>query len=415
MTARPLPLRRRVALAYTLLGFVLSLLFAGATAFIAEDYELIIIDEILRGQAEDYGLRIAADPSTPLPQTHRLSGYLRRKDGSGNVPPEFAKLSPGIHESSNEDVDGIHVGVFDSDQGRFFFVMDLRDIERVERDLAWFLAAVIVLGTGIAGWLGWIFAGRTLVPVRKLAQAVDAMPPRPQSSHLAETVSDDELGKLAAAIDRYQSRLLEADTNERRLYADASHELRTPIAVVRASAEVLLDDPNASPYARQRLNRLDRGMRELGDLLDVLLDLARRRELQVEDVDVAGLLQEVASAFVPAGGDIEQRIEIDAAATLRIPRRESLLLLRSVIRRVLPPEIPGTLSLRYADSTFRMTFNDENEDEDTRTNPVASLSERSDRGLGLTLIGRLAAQLGWEIDDRRANERPREVMIRLRG
>lgn len=414
MSRRPGTLRRRVALAYTLLGFVLSLLFAGATVFIAEDYEHIIVDEILRGQAEDYGLRLASDPSTPLPQTHRLSGYLRRADGSGDVPAEFAKLPPGIHESDNDAAEGIHIGVFDTDLGRLFFVIDLNDIERMERDLNWFLAGVIVLGTGIAGWLGWIFAGRTLVPVRQLAQAVDALPTRPQASDLAETVSDDELGKLASAIDRYQNRLVEADAQERRLYADASHELRTPIAVVRASAEVLLDDPTASEYARQRLHRLDRGMRELGDLLDVLLDLARRREPLMEDLDAAGLLHETVSSLAPADGSVQQRIDIDAEGTLRASQRESLLLLRSVIRRVLLPDIPGELSLRYADSVFRITFSRDGGSGYESAGPSAT-TERSDRGLGLTLIGRLATQLGWEIDDKRANDQPREVSIRVPG
>lgn len=410
MSPRPATLRRRVTLAYTLLGFLLSLLFAAATVFIAEDYEHIIVDEILRGQAEDYSLRLAADPSVPLPQTHRLSGYLRRADGSGQVPAEFAQLPPGIHESDKEAADGIHIGVFDTDLGRMFFVINLSDIERMELDLNWFLAAVIVLGTGIAGWLGWIFAGRTLVPVRKLAQAVDALPARPQISDLAQTVSDDELGKLASAIDRYQARLVEADAHERRLYADASHELRTPIAVVRASAEVLLDDPAASDYSRQRLQRLDRGMRELGDLLDVLLDLARRREPQLETLDAADLLRETASSLAPAVDGIRRTVEIDAAGALRGAQRESLLLLRSVIRRVLSPDIPGRLSLRYADSQFRIVFS---EDGVAASGGPPTAAERSDRGSGLTLIGRLATQLGWEIDDRRANDRPREIAIRV--
>jgi hypothetical protein len=415
MSRRPLSLRRRVALAYTVLGFVLSLLFAVATIFIADDYEQIVIDEILRGQAEDYGLRFAADPATVLPRTHRLSGYLHRADGGSDVPPQYAALAPGIHESPQEDTDGIHIGVFDTDQGRFFFVMDLRDIERVEGYLEGFVAVALVLGTGIAGWLGWALAGHTVIPVKRLAQAVDALPTRPQASGLAETVSNDELGKLALAIDRYQARLVEADASERRLYADASHELRTPIAVVRASAEVLLDDPTASDYARRRLQRLDRGMRELTDLLDALLDLARRREPVMETLSVASLLGDAASSLVATGErGLGQRVEIDAQGRLYTSQRESLLILRGVIRRVLPPEIPGTLFLRYADSVFHILFTTDTGDDDEPRRP-APAAERSDRGLGLALIGRLAERLGWEIDDRRAEDPPRQVSIRVPG
>ena len=49
MNATPLPLRRRVALALTALGFLLSTLFAAATIAVTEDYEYVIANEILRG------------------------------------------------------------------------------------------------------------------------------------------------------------------------------------------------------------------------------------------------------------------------------------------------------------------------------------------------------------------------------
>ncbi|MBK6435270.1 MAG: hypothetical protein IPF83_04925 [Rhodanobacteraceae bacterium] len=71
-------LRWRATLAFTLLGALLSVLFVGATVFIAEDYEHVIVDEILRGQAEDYDLRLSSTAEAVLPRTHRLSGYCVR-------------------------------------------------------------------------------------------------------------------------------------------------------------------------------------------------------------------------------------------------------------------------------------------------------------------------------------------------
>ena len=74
MMAR-MPLRRRFALLATLLGFLLSTLAATIIVFVADDYEYIIATEILRGQAEDYGLRLANRLPVELPRTQRLSGY----------------------------------------------------------------------------------------------------------------------------------------------------------------------------------------------------------------------------------------------------------------------------------------------------------------------------------------------------
>lgn len=395
MSARPVSLRRRVALAYTALGFALSLLFAGAVVYITEDYEAVLVEEILSGQAEDYSLRLAVMPNTPLPQTHRLSGYRRDREGHDDIPAEYASLPPGLHESAQEDLDGMHIGVFDTPAGRLVFVIDLRDIEQLERHLVWFLAAMIVLGTALAGWLGWLFAGKTVAPVTRLAEAVDALPTLPQSTDLAAEVSHDELGRLAGAIDRYQARLVEADTHEQAFFADASHELRTPVAVVRGTAEVLLDAPEADTATRERLRRLDRGMQELTDLLDVLLGLARRRQLQMETVDAQSLLREAACASASAEADaaMRVRIEVVAAGHLTLPRHESLLLLRSLIRRILPPDVPGILRLRLQESSIALAFI---ADGGVTAPHRAVHMQRSDRGFGLTLTARLAERLGWQ-------------------
>ncbi|MEJ7747481.1 MAG: HAMP domain-containing sensor histidine kinase [Luteimonas sp.] len=406
-TAR-VSLRRRVAFAYTLLGFVLSLLFAAATVFITEDYEHILVDEILRGQADDYALRIAANPATVLPQSHRLSGYLRRTDGSGDVPADLAALDPGIHESRTGYVEDIHVGVFDTDQGRLYFVIDLSDIERLERHLAWFLIGVVALGTGMAGWLGWLLAGGTVAPVRRLAEAVDALPTQPQASDLAGAVSDDELGRLAASIDRYQARLVEANAQQRRFFADAGHELRTPIAVVRGAAELLLDDTTLPAATRRVLQRLDRGVREVTDLLDVVLDLARRREPVIEAVAADSLLRDAAASLQEAGAHPHLQIDIEASGTWRVPRRESLLVLRGVLRHLLPADSDGVLLLRGEGDVLEMSYSVAEGSDPLVRRPAP---QRSDSGLAVTLLGRLAAELGWRFEHQ--DLAARRVRVRL--
>ncbi len=392
MSLRRMSLRRRVLIAYTAFGFALGLLYAAAVAYTVDRYEAILVEEVLRGQAEDYSLRLIANPGLPLPQTHRLSGYRRDPSGRSDIPPAYAGLPPGFHESEHEDVDGIHVGVFDTDAGRLVFVMDLRDIERLEEVLSWFLAGMVVLGTALAGWLGWLFSAGTVAPVARLAAAVDALPAQPQPTALAGSVSHDELGRLASAIDRYQARLVEADANERAFFADASHELRTPVAVVRGSVEVLLDGSQTDPATRLRLRRLDRGMQELTDLLDVLLGLARRREPVPEILDAYDLLQESVSASAAIDAPTSS-VAIDAAGRLRLPRHESLLLLRGLIRRIRPPDERGRLTLRLDGADLFVSFACE------AARPASTIPApahpRGDLGYALTLTARLAERLGW--------------------
>jgi signal transduction histidine kinase len=381
-------LRRRVALAFVALGFVLSMGCAAVVAMVADDYEYVIAAEILRGQSEDYSLRLANGLPAQLPRTHRLSGYLAR-----DVPLRYAGYPPGVHEDPARG--DVHVGVFDTSGGRMTFVIDLSDIEQMEQHLHVFLAAMVVLGTALAGWLGWMLAGRALAPLGRLADAVDAMPTRPQATALRDRTSDDELGRLAGAIDAYQARLVDADAREQAFFADASHELRTPVAVVRGAIEVLMDEPQP-PAQEARLRRVERGMGELSDLLEAMLDVARRRPPQLEDVDAAKFLREAGAAALALSPGVT--LAVHAAGSLRLAPREARLLLRGVLRHVLPHGAPGTLSLRLDGDALALRFDAAGADPAADPAESTPAATRSDTGSVPALLDRLAQRSGWRIE-----------------
>lgn len=394
MTRSPRALRWRVTLMTTILGAALSLLFALASVFITEDYEQVLISEILSSEAQDYSLSLALDPRAAMPQSHRLSGYFRARDGSGTVPVELQGLSPGIHEESPGIQPGVTIGVFDIDRGRLYFVMDLGDIEALEQHLTYFLIMVVVLGTGIAAWLGWLFAGMSLAPVRRLAAALDDLPTAPRATAFADENGADELGRLAKAIDNYQSRLVDADMEERRFFADASHELRTPIAVVRGVTEVILDDPDAHEGQRRWLDRLDRGMAELTMLLDTLLGLARRRDFSLEILSGDGLLADSISAAKSSDRQARLHVSIDIDEQWTLPRREAMLVLQGVLRRLTGTAPEGRLDATMDGGQLVLAYTPE-----TPTAGALPLSnDRGDAGTGMTLVNRLATALGWRIE-----------------
>ncbi len=406
-TNTSMPLRRRVALAFTLLGFLLSLLFTSAVVVVTEDYEHVLATEILRGQAEDYSLRLANQLTSELPRTHRLSGYLA--DAAG-TPAEYRALPLGIHEAISGD--GSHIGVFDTSAGRLVFVIDLSDIEDLEVLLNLFLAGMVVLGTALAGGLGWWFAGLALRPVQRLVDEVDALPVQPQRSALTAHTSQDELGRLARAIDAYQGRLVDADNREQAFFADASHELRTPLSVVQGVTEVMLDalddERDNDPAHVARLRRLERGVRDMSSLTEALLGVARRSELQEETVDARQFLEDAAHIALPdiARTGYQSGIAIEATGALQLPRREALLLVSGLLRKV---------AQQTPDAVIQVTLSN-NELLIDKQVDAASLNDeitraRSDTGHGSALLDRLAQRLGWQVDMESATR----VRIRLHG
>lgn len=381
----PIPLRRRVTLLATLLGFLLSALSAATIAFVVEDYEYVIATEILRGQAEDYGLRMSNGLPAELPRTQRLSGY--RADAA-DAPAGYARYPLGVHEDpAHADT---HVGVFDTTAGRLVFAVDLSDIETLERQLHAFVAAMIVIGTLVAGVMGWLLSGVALKPLRALAESVDDLPIEPRRTHLADGVSHDEVGRLAGAIDGYQSRLTDADAREQAFFADASHELRTPLTVIQGVTDVLLDDPSGNPADAARLQRLERGVRDMRDLLEAMLSAARRTPLQAEAIDAHALLVEAID--IALAGKPRIASTIDASGELHAPRRESLLLVAGLVRKLEQAHASGELQLRLASDRLEMQLLGSGEPASTMTKPA-----RADVGTGSALLDRLAARLGWRV------------------
>lgn len=378
----PRPIRIRFTLLAMLLGMLLSGLSAAALLWAAEDYEYILSNEILRGQAEDYGLRLANGLAVALPETSRLKGF--RADDP-RLPAAYAGYPVGMHEDpANEDM---HIGVFNTDAGRLVFVIDLGDIEAMEQRLHLLVALMLVLGTALSGWLGWLLAGVALRPLRQLAETVDALAVQPQRTQLAERVSSDELGQLAQAIDGYQARLVDADAHEQAFLADASHELRTPLTVIQGAVEVLQDDEQASPAAKARHARLQRGVDDMRNLLEAMLAAARRKPLQPETVAAAAFLE--AAAGLALAGRPKLRAQVVAEGTLRLAPREAQLLLVGIIKRMLQGREATALvlSLQHDRVLIRVLPED----------AAAAPQLRADSGTGSALLDRLAARLGWTL------------------
>ncbi len=383
-----------MTLASTLLGFLLSVVFALAVVKVTEVYEHALAAEILQGQADDYSLRLSNHLVVELPKTHRLRGYV---EGATETPAGYKGLPLGVYEDAGED--GSHVGVFDTSAGRLVFVIDLSDIEPLEAQLNWFLAGMVVLGTALAGALGWWFSGLSLRPVRALVDEVDALPVQPQTTQLAAYTSPDELGRLASAIDAYQARLVDADVREQAFFADASHELRTPLTVVQGVTEVMLDDAGDDPAHRSRLRRLERGVRDMGNLMEALLGVARRSALQPESLDAHDFLGEAALIALP---DNATRVQIDASGSVLIPRREALLLVSGLLRKVAQQPPDEDIHLRLDDHAIVIEKHPQDSGSD-------SDGTRSDVGRGSALLERLAERLGWKV----AFETPTRIRIHL--
>ncbi|MDP3772809.1 MAG: HAMP domain-containing sensor histidine kinase [Gemmatimonadales bacterium] len=174
-----------------------------------------------------------------------------------------------------------------------------RDLDIAPRRLLTSMLLVAPLILVFAAGIGYLLSVRALRPVARIIDELEAITDgRSLHRRLPAPLSQvDELGRLASSLNSLLGRLEASFGAMRRFVADASHELKTPLTVMRAGVERALTDPATAPEAMVQLEETLQEVRRMTELVDALLTLARvdegRMELHRETVDLGDLLGEV--------------------------------------------------------------------------------------------------------------------------
>ena len=205
----------------------------------------------------------------------------------------------------------------------------------------------------VAAMFAWVIAGRAFRPVDRIIDQVEAITDgRSLHRRLALGSSDDELARLSATLNAFIERLETSFGALRRFTADASHELKTPLAVMRADIERAMS-PMASPDEQaMALEEALQQVKRMADLVDSLLTLARadegRFEVYREPIELGPLAAEVVETArllaEEAGLTVEAPV-IDNAEVLGDVTRLRQLFLNLVTNAIKYTPRGGTVTL----------------------------------------------------------------------
>ena len=141
------------------------------------------------------------------------------------------------------------------------------------------LALIVIVSA-----LAWLAAQRAWQPVSTLAQRVrgwregrgdlEALSP---DDHLLQRV-DADVAILARSFHDFASRIAGYNERERNFTRDASHELRSPLTVIKMSTDMLADEPELSDFGKRSVERIRRATREMEALVEAMLILAREAD-----------------------------------------------------------------------------------------------------------------------------------------
>jgi len=259
----------------------------------------------------------------------------------------------------------------------------------------------MLLALPLLGVAAWWAVRRGVAPLRLVGRALQHRSPHALQP-IAVTGAPSEMAPMLDALNGLFGRIAELLESERRFTADAAHELRTPIAAIRAQAQVAL----GATTDAERLHALQAtllGCDRATHLVEQLLTVSRLEagaEHALVAVDLAALARQVVADTAPLALARRQTIEVDAAEPCTV--RGDIALLSVMIRNLVDNAFrysPSGATIKLAVSNARGAVRLSLDDSGPGMSPadMARLGERFFRVVG---SGQDGSGLGWSITRR---------------
>ncbi len=186
----------------------------------------------------------------------------------------------------------------DGEELNVHIIEPLTDLLDSLHQLTFYLSLLIPLALLVTMAAGYWIGRRALAPVEQIRQTADAMHPMDLTTRLEVPETNDELGRLARTLNSMLSRIEAGFRSVERFTADASHELRAPLAYIITTGDVALRRPRSHEELEAVVGKILAEARRMSTLIENMLTLARgdasRVTSQKEAVNLNILIEEVA-------------------------------------------------------------------------------------------------------------------------
>lgn len=402
-------LNRKMILQFCLIA-VVAVLSIGFASVVIEQF---LVREALITESDHFWRLHDQDGNFPTPNTNNLKGYLSERNSSEGVPSELAGYGLGFHKMHGQMV---HSLLYTSEHNgkRLHLLFDGKSVFRLAIYFGVLPLTIVLLLIYLTAW--WIYRESYffLSPIVWLANKFDRFDPVLDSASLNDLSDvpgdlDWEVEKLFHSFRSYSTRIQRFVERERAFTRDASHEFRTPLTVIKMASDMLLSENDLNEYAKKYATRIKASARDMEELIDAFLILAREtdKEFENQHVIVADTVEREIKAAEIYLEDKPLIIEVDEQYPLELSTARKVLsiVLGNLIRNAVLYTNKGTVTITIkstsvviADTGIGMS----NEQIKRIFQPYyrAQHGEKTKRegyGVGLTIVKRLADRFDWVI------------------
>ena len=393
-------------------AFILQASFISIAAILSVFFAKIVLEETLikeaiKQEAEYFWQRYQDDDSFSLPDTQNLTGYFDQEKLPDDVRKKLP-LASGFHESSESGVVVYKTSAHDRD---LYLLYYRAQVDSLAMYYGLFPLTLILIFLYTTLWLSYRFSHRMVSPVSWLADQVDKIdfdakeiPSIGLEDMPFET--DDEIKLLASSISQLGERLDNFIERERNFTRDASHELRSPLTVIRIATDMLSTEQNLSNAARNSLLKIVRAANDMEDLTVAFLLLARESDNQLSTVDICinHIIEEEIDRAQALNREKNIPIKVSSTEKLLISAADKVVsvLLGNLIRNAILYTEKGYIDITVTATSVIIEDSGIGIPEDKVKHIFSPYVRGSNsmaigHGVGLTIVKRLSDRFGWSL------------------
>jgi signal transduction histidine kinase len=418
-------LRVRIIIAFCLFGAILGSVYAAAVYLSLDRIEDYLVNRRLVQEVEYFSSKFQEGSGFPTPTSLYIKAYIGVENMPLYVKKQVGGLPEGYHEFYWKDAEyHVAIKVIPELVEPVYLLYEVSALEFTEQrklGIGIVLITGVILVIGLGFWLGLLTSRKVIAPVTHLAKQVNLSGPHSLPTDLSTNFYGDEVGVLAKALEESMQRVQALIEREKQFTRDASHELRTPVTVIKGAVELLHKLPGADVNSvRRPLKRIERAVTDMENIIESLLWLAREEAINNPEQNcvVVPVVKEAIEQLhqLHKGNSIEIECIAEGNPRLNAPPPILQMIIVNLIQNAFHHTADGKISIHICNESITVTDTGIGID-NCALQIVAEPHVRGEHsqgyGLGLSIVKRLCDQFGWQLDIESEVNRGTKVQLRF--
>lgn len=315
----------------------------------------------------------------------------------------FQDMPEGIGMSRSFNANTYLINIEKDDFGVFYHARNITQVLKRER---LFFAVIIIISIAtmlLSLVLSYTGSQRIIQPLKHLSNYIASSKIGEKNSPIATDFQDIELHNIAVVFNDFLSELEQFVLRERSLVGLASHELKTPVAIIVGAVEVLKSRFELPESALGPLLRIENASEEMSTSIPILLELSRRSDqaLNYQELDISELVSDVIKDLVQLF-PVDSRISLvdEKKCVVNADQALAKMLIRNLIQNALQ-HTSGQIHVSLSSDSICIC-DQGTENQSVRLKELATNRPTENKtftsGLGLYIVRLISERLNWSLD-----------------